>query len=1097
MKSVSKTDEISRVQQRQEKLRNALPDPNLSRHEKETLFKFLVEHHDAFSLDEGERGETNLIQMEIDTGTAAPKKQRARRLPFAVRQEVARQLEQMQTKGVIQPSKSPWASPVVLVKKRDGTHRFCIDYRGLNSVTKLDSFPLPRIEDLLDQLGRSKYFSTIDLASGFWQIQMHPIAQEKTAFVTHLGLFEFRVMPFGLTNAPAVFQRLMQQVVSPLNPRSGVDFVSVYLDDILVFSRSLEEHLEHLKTVIQRLSSVGLKLKPAKCRFVQEELEYLGHIVSRDGLRTTPRLVSAVRDFPVPRAVQDVRRFLGLASYYRRFIPGFAQIARPLHSLTCKDTRFVWSSECKQAFEVLKQKLTTSPVLAYPNFDRDFVLETDASVQGIGAVLGQYQDDHKLHPVAYASRALSAAEKHYGITELETLAVVWAISHFHHYLYGHTVTVFTDHTAVKAVLETANPTAKHARWWTRVYGRGIKKVNIVYRAGRENRNADALSRQPQLPAPEVGIAENEVHISAVTSGGETMQADRGVDTSPAVREKVEEQDLRVKSSPHLPAESIEENLPAAHEEFTVKEVPNRPTESMGEKAHLPTELIGEKLPAATLEEVPNRPTESIGEKVQNSTHRPESRPHLPAADEKLISDNLPADHEELTGEEVLDRQHLTSTHRFKDRAKSPDETSRKTGHRKEQTNNTSPIPKIIITFADGTVSQFVEEHSWSSVSMESTTLDLNRDGPRVGPTSKVAGACSVLHTVEDYSANHLESFATEQRKDPDVREIYQFAENGTLPTEDKRARRLVLEGSLFTIVDGILYFLDPKHGGRKRAVVPKQLRKHILEEAHSGAFAAHFSGQRLYSSLMLNWWWRGMFNDCVKFAKACPECAIATGSGRRLKPHLKPIQVSRPFQILGIDVMDLPLTEKGNKHVVVVQDLFTKWPFVFATPDQKTERIARLLTEEVVPWFGVPESLLSDRGTNFLSHLMQDLCKMLGITKLNTTAYHPQCDGAVERLNRTLKTVLRKHAARFGCQWDNHIPGILWAYRNTPHSSTGETPSFLLYGLDCRSPLEAAYLPASNDPPTDVSDYREELMISLTSARELAATTLQEAQARY
>ena len=229
-----------------------------------------------------------------------------------------------------------------------------------------------------------------------------------------------------------------------------------------------------------------------------------------------------------------------------------------------------------------------------------------------------------------------------------------------------------------------------------------------------------------------------------------------------------------------------------------------------------------------------------------------------------------------------------------------------------------------------------------------------------------------------------------------------------------------------------------------------------------------------------------MFNDAVRFTKACPECAIVTGTGQRIKPPLHPIPVSRPFQILGIDVMDLPLTEKGNKHVVVIQNLFTKWSFVFAVSAQKTSRIARLLAEEVIPCFGVPESLLSDRGTHLLPNLMVDLCKMLGITKLNTTAYHPQCDGAVERFNRTLKTTLRKHAARFGCQWDNFLPGVLWAYRNTPHTSTGEKPSFLLYGVDWRSPTEAAYLPISEVLPTDVSDYREELMLSLSSARHAA-----------
>ena len=264
-KTDSRGDNRSRM--RCLRLEEILEGPDLPNPEKKTLLKFLANHHHAFCLEEGERGETDLIQMQIDTGDARPKKYPIRRMPFAVRQEVARQLHNMQRNGVIQPSKSPWASPDVLVKKRDGSHRFCVDYQGLNSVTTADNFLLPHIDDLLDQLGDSKYFSSIYLASGFWQIRMHPSAQEKTAFVMPQGLFEFRVMPFGLTNAPGVFQRLMEQVIMGLNPISGPDFVSVYLDDILVFSRSLEDHLNHLWIVINRLVEVGLKLKPAKCHF--------------------------------------------------------------------------------------------------------------------------------------------------------------------------------------------------------------------------------------------------------------------------------------------------------------------------------------------------------------------------------------------------------------------------------------------------------------------------------------------------------------------------------------------------------------------------------------------------------------------------------------------------------------------------------------------------------------------------------------------------------------------------------------------------------------------------------------------------------------
>ena len=838
-----------------------------------------------------------------DTGDARPKKYPVRRMPFAVRQEVARQLHNMQRNGVIQPSKSPWASPVVLVKKRDGSHRFCVDYRGLNSVTTADNFPLPRIDDL-DQLGDSKYFSSIDLASGFWQIRMHPSAQEKTAFVTPQGLFEFRVMPFGLTNAPGVFQRLMQQVIMGLNPISGPDFVSVYLDDILVFSRSLEDHLNHLRIVINRLVEVGLKLKPAKCHFAKKELEYP---VTREGLKTNPRLIEAVREFPTPKNVQDVQRFLGLSSYYRRFIRNFARIAAPLHQLTRKDVKFHWSAECGTVFQELKALLTSAPVLAYPNFDREFTLETDASVQGLGAVLSQIQPDSKLHPVAYASRALSPPEKNYGITELETLAVVWAMSHFNQYLYGNPVTIYTDHTAVKAVLESPTPTAKHARWWTRVYGCGVKEVKICYRAGRENKNADALSRSPQLPAPAIGTADGEFQVSTINTNADG----------------------------------------------------------------------------------------------NSSLH-----------------------------------------------------------------NSNSPMQCLDTVFVVSSLDQDL-----------STLLQ--------------AGPCST-------TVPNLDTFADEQSKDSVVRELREFLRSGKLPEDTVRARKMVLQRSQFALVNGVVYYVEPKTS-RKRAVVPCHLQSRILQEVHSGNYSGHFSGRRLYNSLLPIWWWEGMFTDAEKFSKACPECAVATGTGRRKKPPLHPIPVQRPFQILGIDVMDLPVTERGNRHVVVIQDLFTKWPLVFPVPDQKASRIAKLIAEEVIPLFGVPESLLSDRGTNLLAHLVVDLCKMLGITKLNTTAHHPQCDGAVERFNRTLKTVLRKHAARFGNQWDTYLPGVLWAYRNTPHTSTGEKPSFLLFGVDCRTPTEAAFMPVSSAAcsPADVCDYREELMISLSSARELAARNIQRAQMRY
>ncbi len=267
-----------------------------------------------------------------------------------------------------------------------------------------------------------------------------------------------------------------------------------------------------------------MKLKPSKCSFVRDEVEYVGHVLTPDGVKTNPKLVQAVREFPQPQNVREVRRFQGLSSYYRRFIPQFAAIAQPLHRLTRKNVEFRWTEECQEAFDTLKEKLIAAPVLAYPSFDKPFVLETDASIKGLGAVLSQPQEDGLTHPVAYASRSLSQSERNYSVTELETLAVVWAITHYHCHLYGHPVTVYTDHTAVKAVLETPNPSGRHARWWTKVYGSGVGEVRIVYRPGKNNASADTLSRSPVIPAPSEGLGEGELQVAAVT-------CESGVDTT--------------------------------------------------------------------------------------------------------------------------------------------------------------------------------------------------------------------------------------------------------------------------------------------------------------------------------------------------------------------------------------------------------------------------------------------------------------------------------------------------------------------------------------------------------------------------------------
>lgn len=365
----------------------------------------------------------------------------------------------MIAKGIIEPSSSPWAAGVVLVEKKDGTKRFCVDYRSLNSKTVKDAYPLPRIDDSLDRLGRGSWFCTLDLHSGYWQVEMNEADKPKTAFVTRNGLFQFTVMPFGLCNSPTTFERLMEVVLAGLN----FNICLVYIDDIIIFGKTFDETLQNLEQVFKKLQSAGLKLKASKCTLFKKEVLFLGYKVSGDGVQTDPEKVAVVEKWPVPIDASEVRSFVGLCSYYRRFIAGFSSMAKPLFRLTEKGREFKWTTDCQNAFDNLKKCLTTAPLLAHPNFSLPFILDTDASQVGLGAVLSQ-EIEGKIRVITYASRTLSKSERKYCVTRKELLALVFACKHFRHYLYGHKVKVRTDHSALKWLMSFKDPQGQVARW---------------------------------------------------------------------------------------------------------------------------------------------------------------------------------------------------------------------------------------------------------------------------------------------------------------------------------------------------------------------------------------------------------------------------------------------------------------------------------------------------------------------------------------------------------------------------------------------------------------------------------------------------------
>lgn len=423
----------------------------------------------------------------VITTESPPIKQRCRPLSPPLQKQVDEALTKMLKDDVIEKSNSAWSSPILLVPRKDGTYRFCVDFRKLNSVTKRDSYPLPNVTNILDRLRDAKFLSSLDMKSAYWQIKLSEESKQYTAFsVLGRGLYQFKRLPFGLHNAPATFQRFIDQVLGPeLEP-----YVFVYLDDIIIITQTFEQHLKVMREVLSRLWKAGLILNRDKCQFCRPELRYLGYVVDKNGLRVDPEKVQAILKIPTPTTVSEVRRVMGMASWYRRFVPQFSSIIAPLSNLLRKNRPFVWTKDCEDAWGNIKDRLVTSPILTCPDFSQRFFVQTDASNYGLGAVLTQrHEDGEKV--ISYLSRSLTKAERNYSTTEKELLAVIFAIEKLRPYLEGSHFTVITDHYSLLWLHSLDNPSGRLARWAVRLQQYSF---DIIHRKGKEHVVPDALSR---------------------------------------------------------------------------------------------------------------------------------------------------------------------------------------------------------------------------------------------------------------------------------------------------------------------------------------------------------------------------------------------------------------------------------------------------------------------------------------------------------------------------------------------------------------------------------------------------------------------------
>ncbi|XP_076546690.1 uncharacterized protein LOC143305763 [Osmia lignaria lignaria] len=473
------------------RIRNLLRTDHLNAEERKHVFNIVDEFSDRFYLPGDKLGEVPNFYHSIHTTDDVPINTRQYRYPPVHQDEIQRQVKALLLQGVIQPSSSPYNSPLWIVPKKPDAKgnkrwRMVIDFRALNEKTLSDKFPLPNITEILDKLGGAKYFTIFDIANGFHQVQMDPKDCPKTAFTTPDGHFEFVRMPFGLKNAPPTFQRLMNQVIS------GLENAHVFIDDMVVFSSSLREHEIKVKKLLNRLREFGLTLQIDKCEFLRKEVTYLGHILTENGVKPDPRKLQAVKEFPIPKTQKNVQQFLGLTGYYRRFIKDYSIKSKPLVQLLGKGIRFKWTEDQQKSFENLRDELCTQPILQYPDFNRPFIVTTDASDYAIGAVLSQGEIGNDL-PIAYASRTLNKAERNYSATEKECLAMVYAVQYFRPYLYGTKFTLVTDHRPLVWLHSVKDPTSRLMKWRLRLLE---YEYQVIHKAGKTNKNADALSRNP-------------------------------------------------------------------------------------------------------------------------------------------------------------------------------------------------------------------------------------------------------------------------------------------------------------------------------------------------------------------------------------------------------------------------------------------------------------------------------------------------------------------------------------------------------------------------------------------------------------------------
>lgn len=995
--------------------------------------KLLVKNHsDRFHIPGEKLGSTNATHHSISTINNMPIHTKQYRYPQIHKEEINNQVSDLLHNDIIEYSQSPYNSPLWIVPKKSDSvgnkrWRMVIDYRSLNEKTIGDAYPLPNIVDILDQLGTAKYFTILDLASGFHQIPMSPVDAPKTAFSTPHGHYQFKRMPFGLKNAPATFQRLMDNVLSGLQGNE----LFVYMDDIVIYARSLQEHEVKFKKLMHRLRNANLKLQPDKCEFLRQEVAYLGHIIGSDGVRPDPGKIKAIKEYPVPKNPKNIKQFLGLVGYYRRFIPNFSKIAKPLTDLLKKNKPFLWEQNQNQAFDELRNILCSEPLLQYPDFSRPFNLTTDASGYAIGGVLSQGPVGRDL-PVSYASRILNSAEQNYSTIEKECLAVIHCIKHYRPYLYGRKFTIITDHKPLVWLHSIKDPSSRLWRWRTKL---SEYDFDILYKQGKLNSNADALSRNPPLT-----IALPVYPILNIPESDDS--SDESIFSQP-VRESLND------NNNSIPAITFPTSSPLPLENSN-KEIisPTNTTESpvIIEECQEDEEIDFDNNLINNLETDESSDSDSIDTDLFDSNVIP-------------ANVTIPTCHTNLPLFKINETRDALV-------AKSDNHVIfvRLNGKPFDQGailyNNANLLPKYMdLTYERARVTSIGSRYL--------IALPIKFDD-RIRIESGNVKAClsSLLDVVTEMSIKSFCISLTDRFDDIPFTYIL------------NQLKKYFYDISVnITICKNVVSNPEPSE------------REQLIEIYHSSSVGGHKGITKTYNRLRPHFYWKTMKKDIQKFIQKCRDCQIKKLV--RIKTKQPMIITDTPgsaFDKISMDIVGpLPTSFKGNSYILTIQDLLTKYSVAVPLKETNALSIADAFTKHFICIYGTPKAILTDQGTNFLSALMRNLTKKFGIKHFKTTAYHPQSNGSLERSHHVLieylKTQINKEE-----NWDEYIAMAMFSYNTSVHESTKYSPYELIFGRLPRIP--SSITPLEENLDLTYKEYLIDLFNRLHDTQEDARQNL-------